>query len=187
VLHRRNSLFNSIAFRVREGELPSALSHAEAVWDRFVPDRPLQYAFAQDLRWRDYQQETGWYRLSQAMCGAALFVSCIGLWGLVALTAQFRTKEIGIRKVLGASVAGLVALISREFVVMVCLANLVSWPIAYHAMHRWLEGFAYRVEIDAGVFIAAGLIALVVALATVAGHTVRMAGADPTNAIRQGG
>jgi putative ABC transport system permease protein len=113
-----------------------------------------------------------------------VFVACLGLFGLASFTAEQRTKEIGIRKVLGASVSGLVLLLSKEFMALVALANLIAWPIAYYAMNRWLQGFAYRIELGPGVFILGGVLALVIALLTVSAQAIRAARANPVEALR---
>ena len=114
----------------------------------------------------------------------AIFVACLGLFGLASFTAEQRTKEIGIRKVLGASVSSIVQLLSREFVKLVGVANLIGWPIAYYAMDRWLQDFAYRIDLGIGMFILGGVLALAIALLTVGYQAVKAATANPVDALR---
>jgi putative ABC transport system permease protein len=114
----------------------------------------------------------------------AVFVACLGLLGLASFAAEQRTKEIGVRKVLGASTSGVVALLSRQFMKWVLLANVVAWPVAYWVMRKWLQAFAYRIELGLWIFLAAGLAALAVAFLTIGARTVRAAAANPVRALR---
>jgi putative ABC transport system permease protein len=114
----------------------------------------------------------------------SIFIACLGLFGLAAFTAELRTKEIGVRKVLGASVHGLVALLSRDFVRLVLLSAVLAFPIAWWAMNKWLEDFAYRIEIRWWVFALSGLIALLIALLTVSFQAIKAAMANPVKSLR---
>jgi putative ABC transport system permease protein len=114
----------------------------------------------------------------------AVFVSCLGLFGLAAFVTEQRTKEVGIRKILGARLASVLWLHTGQFVKWVVIANLVAWPVAYWLMGRWLRGFALRASLDAGIFLASGLAALIVAVLTVSFQVVRAAAANPADALR---
>jgi len=114
----------------------------------------------------------------------AILIACLGLFGLASFTAEQRTKEIGIRKALGASVSEIIFLLSKEFTRWVLVANIIAWPLAYFAMNRWLQNFAYRINIGIGTFILAALLALVIALLTVGYQAVRAARANPVEALR---
>ena len=114
----------------------------------------------------------------------AIFISCLGLFGLSAYSAEIRTKEIGVRKVMGASIAQVVALLSKDFTRWVLLANLIAWPLAYFSMQNWLTNFAYRVQVTALTFALSALLALAVALVTVSFQAVRAASADPIDSLR---
>jgi putative ABC transport system permease protein len=116
--------------------------------------------------------------------GLAIFIACLGLLGLASFSAEQRTKEIGIRKVLGASVASVLALISKDFLKLVMVANLIAWPLAWYAMNRWLQNFAYRVDMSWWVFALAGGLALAIALVTVSTQAIRAALANPVNSLR---
>ncbi len=113
-----------------------------------------------------------------------IFIACLGLFGLAAFTAEQRTKEIGIRKVLGASVSNIMILLSREFARWVLLANIIAWPVAYFVMNRWLQNFAYRINIGWWVFITAALLALIIALFTVGFQAAKSALANPSESLR---
>jgi putative ABC transport system permease protein len=114
----------------------------------------------------------------------AVLIACLGLFGLAAFMAEQRTKEIGIRKVLGASVSGLILLFSKEFIKWVLVANLIAWPVAYYATHRWLQSFAYKASIGIGTFIISGLLALAIALLTVSYQSIKAALANPVESLR---
>ena len=114
----------------------------------------------------------------------AILISCLGLFGLASFTTERRTKEIGIRKVLGASVPGIMILLFREFTKWVLLANIIAWPAAYFAMSKWLQNYAYRVNISIFIFALAGTLALLIALLTVSFQTIKAATADPVNSLR---
>jgi putative ABC transport system permease protein len=114
----------------------------------------------------------------------SILLACLGLFGLVSLSAEQRTKEIGIRKVLGASISSVVKLLSKEFLILVCISNIVSWPIAYYFMNKWLEDFAYRIEIRWWMFALAGGIALLIALATVSFQAIKAATANTVESLR---
>jgi putative ABC transport system permease protein len=114
----------------------------------------------------------------------ATFISCLGIFGLAAFTAEQRTKEIGIRKVLGASVSGIVSLVSKEFIILLALANAIAWPVAFFLMDRMLKSYAYRTTITAWIFLAAGALATIIALLTVSFQAFKAARTDPSRALR---
>ena len=114
----------------------------------------------------------------------AIFIGCLGLYGLSSFIAEQRTKEIGIRKALGASISEIILLLSKEFTKWVLLSNIIAWPLAYLAMNRWLQNFAYRTNIGLGTFVLAGVLALMIALLTVGYQAVKAAGANPVEALR---
>ena len=175
-----------LLIRLRPGNLTSALADVQATWTQFVPGRPLDVQFLDDRIAAQYRKETRLGQIVLVFAVLAVFVACLGLFGLAAFTAERRTKEIGIRKVLGASVGGIVVLLSKEFVVLVALALAlaVAGPLGYLAMSRWLEDFAYRIEIGPGLFLMAGGLAILVALATVSYQAVKAALADPVKSLR---
>jgi len=145
---------------------------------------PFEFSFLDTIYNDQYRNEKRVGRVFTIFTFFALFVACLGLLGLASFAAEQRTKEIGIRKVLGASVPGIILMMSREFTRWVLLANLIAWPIAYYIMHRWLQSFAYRSDIGFLVFILAGLIAIVIALLTVGFQAFKAATANPVDSLR---
>lgn len=131
-----------------------------------------------------YQTEQRMGSIFNTSALLSTFISCLGLFGLAAYVAERRTKEVGIRKVLGASVSNIVTLLSKEFIKLVLLANLIAWPLAWYAMNQWLEGFAYRIPMSWWIFAAAGIIALFIALLTVSFQAIKAAVANPVKSLR---
>ena len=173
-----------LTVRISTQALPSALAQIETVWADAVPSRPFDYQFLDEQFAQQYVAERRFGRLFGAFSGLAILISCLGLFGLAAHAASQRTKEIGVRRVLGASVAQVVALLSQDVVALVGVGVLLAVPVVWLGMSRWLEGFAYRIAIGPVPLVSAALIVLVVALATVSAHAVRAATADPVRALR---
>jgi putative ABC transport system permease protein len=179
----RNSL-SYILVKVKPGDLRNTLTFIQEQWNRYTGGKAFDYFFLNEEFERGYREDV---RLSQLFGVSALlsvFVACLGLFGLAAFTAEQRTKEIGIRKVLGASIFSIVALLSKEFTYLVLAANLIAWPIAWYAMHRWLQSFAYRIELGLGVFVLGGVLVLGIAWLTVSYQAIRAARANPVEALR---
>jgi len=179
-----NNLYRTLAVRIRPENRASTLAALQTIWEQFIPDRPFTYAFLDEEVDAFYRAEATWERVLRYASALTMLIACLGLLGLVALMAAERTKEIGIRKVLGASVPGLVVLLSKEFVLLVGLAFAIAAPLAYLAMNRWLGDFAYRIAISWPVFLMAGLTALGVALLTVSYQSIKAALADPVETLR---
>ncbi|MEM9996143.1 MAG: FtsX-like permease family protein, partial [Bacteroidota bacterium] len=145
---------------------------------------PFTYRFLDDAFDELYRQEERLSRVFALFAGLAIVIACLGLFGLAAYTAERRRKEIGVRKVLGASVTSVVALLSGEFTRLVAISFVVATPLAWWAMQRWLDHFAYRIDLGPGPFLVAGGLAATVALLTVSVHAVRAATADPVRSLR---
>jgi putative ABC transport system permease protein len=171
--------------RVDGGDVSGALAGLEATWKAFA-FYPEYFSFSfLDAEWAAlYRSEQQLRAVVTAFAALALCIAALGLVGLAALAAQRRRREVGVRKVLGATVLGLVGLLTRDFVVLVLAAFAVAAPVAWLAMSRWLDGFAYRVDLGVGVFALAGALVLVVALATIGYHALRAATSDPVEALR---
>ncbi|MEQ9425509.1 MAG: FtsX-like permease family protein [Cyclobacteriaceae bacterium] len=175
---------NFLNLRIRGGELKSTLSEVEGIWEDMYPAKPLTYDFVDSYFNRQYETEE---RLSQTISAFAILgilIACLGLFGLALYVTQQKTKEIGIRKVLGATVLHIVGKLSGNFVKLVVLANLIAWPIVWYFMSDWLNGFAYHVEISPWVFVAAGIGSLLIALFTIGFHTTKAAVANPVKSLR---
>ena len=162
----------------------ASLALLEQTWEGVFPDKPFTHSFLDADLDAQYENERRWRAVLTDSALLAVVVACMGLFGLATLAVAKRTKEIGIRKVLGAPASRLVLLLSREFVGLVLVAGVVAAPVAYLAMSRWLDGFAFRVGIGPGVFLAAGALALGIALLTVSTQALRAAQADPVKALR---
>ena len=177
-------LFVSLALRIRPENTAQTLSFLETQWKRFVPDAPFEYHFLDEMiDWIYFNEQ-----LTGKMLGVfsllAIFVACLGLFGLAAFMVQSRTKEIGVRKVLGASTPHLVILLAREFIFLVLLANLIAWPTAYYLMRDWLSGFAYQTDLNVLPFVASAIMALIIAFGTVSMQAIRAARSNPIDALR---
>ena len=173
-----------ILVRTEPGKTKEALASLEKATRQFNPGFPFEYHFLDELFAEQYQSEMTIGKLINYFAGLAIFISCLGLFGLALFTAEQRTKEIGIRKVLGASVTNIVALLSQDFLKLVLLANFLAWPIAWWAMHTWLQNFAFKAELGWWIFVLAGLATLLIALFTVSIQAVRSAVANPVNSLR---
>lgn len=180
----RRMLFNYVALKIRPNKLQEALPLIEKTWKNFVPNRSFDYWFLdEDIQWA-YFEEQRFGEVATVFAGLAIFVACLGLLGLAAFMAEQRTKEIGVRKVLGASVGNIIYLLSKEFVVLVLISNLIAWPVAYMMMTEWLRDFAYHIELSVLIFVGGGLLALLIALGTVSVLAFRAARSNPVTALR---
>ncbi len=179
-----NLFIKYVAVRLAPDDVPGALAHVEQVWQRFVPNRPFDYFFLDERLDRLYKTEADMGRIAGAFALFALLVAGLGLFGLASYMAEQRTREIGVRKVMGASVNSILYLMTREFLQLVLIAFVIAVPLAYLAADRWLDGFAYSIDIAWWVFLLAGAAALGVALLTVSFQSVRAALVDPVKALR---
>jgi ABC-type antimicrobial peptide transport system permease subunit len=161
-----------------------ALTRVEAVMKKYNPAYPFEYTFLDDEFNQIFSSEMLIGKLSRIFALLAIIISCLGLFGLSAYTAERRTKEIGIRKVLGASITGITRLLSKEFLQLVFLSSLIAFPIAWWAMSGWLQNYAYRISISWWVFLAAGATALFIALATISYQAIKAALANPVKSLR---
>ncbi len=180
----RWKMFYSLALRIRPENTAQTLSFLETQWKRFVPDAPFEYHFLDEIIDWIYFNEQLTGKLLGVFSLLAIFVACLGLFGLAAFMVQSRTKEIGVRKVLGASTLHLVMLLSREFMLLILLANLIAWPIAYYLMRDWLSGFAYQTDLNVLPFVASAIMALIIAFGTVSMQAIRAARSNPIDALR---
>ena len=165
-------------------DVPGAIAELRQAWQRTVKDYPFDYTFVDDSFRKLYEQDEKLGEIASLFTVLALFVGTIGLLGLSTFVIQSRTKEIGIRKVLGATSPSVVVLLSRKFMILVGLSNLVAWPVAYWVMTRWLSDFAYRVSPGPGLFLLAGGGAAFIALITVSAQAIRASNANPVEALR---
>jgi putative ABC transport system permease protein len=170
--------------RLDSDDLRTTVGFIETTLKELAPDFPLEYSFLDEDIDRLYKEEGRIGSLVRNGALLAIFIAGLGLFGLASFTAEQRTKEIGVRKVLGSSVREIVLLLTREFSIWVILANLFAWPLAYFAVNAWLKKFAYRIEVGFAVFLLAGLVTLAIAFFSVAYQSVRAARADPVDSLR---
>ncbi len=176
--------FNWVFIKTSEESMPEAMQFAEREWRRINPGHPFEYTFVDRENDMMYQSEMKLSRLSSIFSIIAVYIACLGLFGLASFTVVQRTKEIGMRKILGASIGGIVLILTKEYVKWVVLANVLAWPLAYYFMRRWLEGFAYHTSLNIMAFFASGLLALLIALLTVSFQTIKAATANPVDSLR---
>lgn len=173
-----------LAIRISPDDVAGALAAIEATWTSFVPDRPFEYLFVDQELDQLYRAEENLSNVAGTFSILAILIGCLGLFGLAAFTAERRTKEIGVRKVLGATVPGIVALLSKDFVTLVLVAFFIAAPLSYLAINRWLADFAYSVNVSWWIFLLSGALALGVALLTVSYQAIKAALADPVKSLR---
>lgn len=170
--------------KIRSDNVSATLASLEKTWDGMDLGYPFEYRFLDEDFENLYKTEARLGTIFQSFSALAVFIACLGLFGLASYTAEQKTKEIGIRKVLGSSTTGIVVLLNQEFLKWVATANLIAWPLAYFAMRTWIRKFAYRTDIEIWVFLLASAIGLVVALLTVSLQTLRAARTNPINSLR---
>ena len=184
VIRFRPGAYGFLSLKLRAGAIPDAIAHLKAVWNELLPGHPLEFTFLDDEFNMQYRREQSFGSLTRGFTVLAIFIACLGLFGLASQTVEQRTKEIGIRKVLGAGVGSLVTLLAKTYLKLVLLANLIAWPVAFFMMKRWLADFVYRIEIGIGIFVVSMVSAAVISLLTVSYHSLRAANTDPVRALR---
>ncbi|MBD3628456.1 ABC transporter permease [Cyclobacterium sp.] len=175
---------SSYLVKVNAGAAPQALDHAKKVWKEFTPEHPFRYTFLDEEFDRLYKDDRKALTLSLVFGGLSILLSSLGLLGMISVSIQQRTKEIGIRKVMGANVTGILTLFSKDFVKLVLIAFAIASPIAWYGMNRWLENFAYRIELDWWIFAGAAVITLLIAVLIVSSQTLKAALKNPVESLR---
>jgi putative ABC transport system permease protein len=184
VLHIYEKEFNYLSVLVRTQNISETITLLRSAWNNVRPNIPFEYYFLDDNFNNLYQSEQRLSRIFNYFSLFAIFVACLGLFGLASFHTERRTKEIGIRKVLGASVTNVTVMLSKEFTKWVLVANVIAWPVAYYAMNRWLQNFAYRINVNIWIFIFSALLVIGVALMTVSFQAVKAAIANPVEALK---
>lgn len=178
-IHKRHLLV-----RISPNDIPATLAALGVAWQKVAPDVPFAYSFLDADLGRQYQAEERWGQIVTYAAGFAILIACLGLLGMAALSASGRTKEIGIRKVLGASVTGIALLVSREYVRLAVIAVVLAAPIAWVATSRWLQHFAYHLPLSPSLFLLSGVLVFMAAVLTVSYQSIKAAVADPVNSLR---
>jgi putative ABC transport system permease protein len=184
MLYIHPDYFYTVAVRIRPEDTQGTLAFLEKAWKDIFPDSSFNYTFLEDAYYRLYTSEEKISQLLSLFSGLAVFVACLGLFGLASYMAEQRHKEIGIRKVLGADVSSIVGLLSKDFTKSVLIANVFAWPVAYYTMNKWLQNYAYRINLGVWMFVGAGLLVLAIALLTVSFQSIRAALANPVESLR---
>lgn len=184
VLQWRPDFFSTLSLTVSTENIPETISFVEKKWGELQLGGLFTYFFLDEDFDRHYRSEESLGRLYMTLTFLAVFISCLGLAGLSSFAAEQRTKEIGIRKIMGASMPNILILLIREFFKWVVLANIIAWPVAYLIVDRWLQGFAYRMKIDIGIFGLSAVLAFLIAVVTVSFQSIKAAVADPVDSLR---
>jgi len=179
----KNSM-SKLTVAVSSTDYQKLISKMEKIWHGVLPTVPFEFAFLDEEVQKQYTTEITLSRIINSFTMIAIFISCLGLFGLAAFSAEQRNKEIGIRKVLGASVPGIVQLLSKDFLKLVLIAILIATPVSWLAMHKWLQAFEYRVQISWWMFGLASVLAIGIALFTVSSQAIRAAIANPVRSLR---
>lgn len=173
-----------MSVKFSEGALKDGLAVVEAEWKKIVPDYPFNYEFVDDTISQQYKADQNTGILLTSFAALAIIIACLGLLGLTAFMTEQRKKEIGVRKVLGASVSSVVMLLSKDFSKLIVIAFLIVVPVAWYAVNQWLNDFAYKVEISPLVYIGAGLSILLVAFVSMAYQSIKAAVVNPSDTLR---
>jgi putative ABC transport system permease protein len=176
--------YGFILIKIKEGKFNNSISYIEDTWNKINSDFPFEFWFLDTAVENQYQIEKKMGTIFNYFTLLSIFIACLGLFGLVSFTTEQRSKEIGIRKVLGASASSILSILTKNLIKLVFLANLIAWPIAWYAMNKWLQNFAYRIDLKIWPFLLAGFLALVIALITISWQAIRAATANPVNALR---
>lgn len=178
------AFFNNLSIKVAGNDVASAINQLENSWKKFFPETPVDYTFLDENFDNLYKSEQRQANIFTVFACIAIFIACLGLFGLSAFAISQRVKEIGVRKVLGANVQGIVALLSKDFLMLVAVAAIMAFPVAWYAMNNWLNDFAYRINIQWWVFLFAGIIAALIAFLTVSFQAIKAAIANPVKSLR---
>ena len=176
--------FNTISVKISQTEMKSALAHIEAVWKTFLPEVPYSYSFLSDSYSNLYNSEQRQNELFILFAALAIFIASMGLFGLATFNTLQRSKEVSIRKVLGAPVSSILQLLTREILILIFIANLIAWPVAWYFMNEWLGRFAYHIEMNIVTYVLAGVFALVITLITIGSQTIKTALTNPATVLR---
>ncbi|PLX11341.1 MAG: cell division protein FtsX [Marinilabiliales bacterium] len=173
-----------LAIKAKGSTINESLQNVEKTWQEFLPAQPFDYFFMDEYFNNLHKSEMRTGKVLGIFSILALFIASLGLFGLSSFISEQRTKEIGIRKVMGSSISGILYLLSKQFTRWVLIANIIAWPIAYYLMDKWLLNFEYRIEINILLFLFAGLFSILIALATISFQTIKAASANPANSLR---
>jgi putative ABC transport system permease protein len=178
------TFYNNLSIKISGNNISAALATIKDTWQQYLPELPYQYTFLDENFAKLYEAEQRQGTIFIIFACLAIFIACLGLFGLSAFAITQRIKEIGVRKVLGANVSSIVTLLSKDFLKLIMIAAVLAFPVAWYAMHYWLQDFAYRINIQWWVFILAGVLAALIALITVSFQAIKAAMANPVKSLR---
>ncbi len=184
LLMRWQGLFKEVSIKLSSQNIPETMKSIKGVWEELYPEHPFDYIFLDEKIDNLYKAEEKSYRVISFFSSIAIFIACMGLLGLTFYTTEQRRKEIGIRKILGASISGIVKNISSEFLKLVVIANVIAWPVSYFLVNKWLMNFPYKIEVGIDVFLLASGLALLISLITIGYTVIRSAAGNPIESIR---
>ncbi|MEJ0083587.1 MAG: FtsX-like permease family protein [Puia sp.] len=184
ITHKADGYWANLTVHTTTNNNKELLGKIESVWRRIFPEYPLNIPLWIEQVQKQYESDISMSRIINAFTFIAICISCLGLFGLAAFSAERRNKEIGIRKVLGASVSGIVQLLSKDFLVLIIIAFIIATPISWWAMNKWLQGFAYRTPVNWWMFGIAGIVTMIIALLTVSSQAIRAAIMNPVKSLR---
>jgi len=176
--------FRDVSVKINGRNTDAAIAFIKSKWASVYPDYPFEYQFLDDHFADVYKADNQVSQIVGILAGLAIFISCLGLFGLASHSAEKRIKEIGVRKVLGASVQRIVLLLSGNFLKLVLIANLIAWPLAWYAMYKWLSGFAYRIDITWLIFAIVALVSVLIAVITISFQSIKAAITNPVKSLR---
>jgi len=184
IFNQRNWGFEELSVKISGENVPEALAHIESIWNKQIPEREFEYQFLDDHFTELYRADRTVNSIVGMLTGLSILISCLGLFGLVSFTLEQRVKEIGIRKVLGASMTTVVALLSKDFIKLVFIAIVIAVPVSWYVVNQWIQDFAYRIAIDWWVFAVSGVVAILIALATVSSQAFKAALMNPVKSLK---
>jgi len=184
VIQYYQQAFSSFAVRIKSSDIKSTLANLKTMWKRILPEWPFEYSFLDQDFAKLYNTEQRLSEIVTTFSFLAIFIACLGLLGLVSYATEMRSKEIGIRKVLGASSSQIIKLIIKEFTLLILISNIIAWPVAYLVISNWLENFAYRVNLNIWVFLLSAGIVLLIALFTVSFQSIKAANSNPVKVLK---
>jgi putative ABC transport system permease protein len=173
-----------LVVRLQAGNIPIAIKNIKSVWQKINPQHPFVYSFLDEDFAVMYESDNQMSTIFRYAAGLAIIIACIGLFALASFTSERRTKEIGIRKVLGASVPSIVRLLSKEFIILVAISNVIAWPLAYYGAKKWLQNFAYHIDLSLLFFVIAGLLVLFITIMVVSFQSLKVAVTNPVESLR---
>jgi ABC-type antimicrobial peptide transport system permease subunit len=178
------TMYRQASIKLSTTNMATSMQAIKKIWEQTFPDYVYEYKFLDDKIASFYKQENQLSQLYKLFAAIAIFLSCLGLYGLASFMAVQRIKEVGIRKVLGATAGNIVYLFSKEFIILISIAFLIATPLAWYFMNKWLQDYAYRIDISWWLFAAGGLVAIIIALATISFQAIKAAVANPVKSLR---